>query len=157
VCLLPQVQETIMLIKCSQLSIWNILPEFLQSHVQKIQNSDSCTENNMKSNSMEQSPSWEANTHSARQETFMEPKPSFPRSEEPNNGPYPEPDESSPQLLTPFLWCILVLSSHLHLLLPSGLSPPCSLTEILYIFLISPMHITCPNHFIFLDLKSNCL
>jgi hypothetical protein len=57
-------------------------------------------------NSMEQSPSWEANSHSAVQEItyfFMEPKGPLSYSQEPTTGPYPETDESSPELPTLFL------------------------------------------------------
>jgi len=53
---------------------------------------------------MEQSP-WEANSRSASQETpqlFMEPEGTLPCSQGPTISPYPEPDESSPQLLTLF-------------------------------------------------------
>jgi hypothetical protein len=54
---------------------------------------------------MEQSPSCEANSHSASQEilTFMEPELSLSFSEGPATGPYPDPDESSPHLYTLFL------------------------------------------------------
>jgi hypothetical protein len=51
---------------------------------------------------MQQS-SWEANSHSAIQETprlFVEPEGSLPRSQEHATGPYFEPDESSPQPAT---------------------------------------------------------
>jgi len=40
---------------------------------------------------------------------------------------------------------ILTLPSHLHLHLPSGLFPWSFLIKILYAFLISPMHATCPT------------
>jgi len=39
---------------------------------------------------------------------------------------------------------ILILFSHLHLELLSGLCPSGFLTKILYAFLMSPMHATCP-------------
>jgi hypothetical protein len=45
---------------------------------------------------------------------------------------------------------ILLLSSHLHLGLPSGLFPCGFPTKILYPFLFSPMHATCPVHLILL-------
>jgi len=48
---------------------------------------------------------------------------------------------------------ILILSSHLHLGLPNGFLPSGFLTNILYVFLFSPVHATCPTHFIlFLEL-----
>jgi hypothetical protein len=66
----------------------------------------------------------------------MEPESSLPSSQKPATGPYPEPDESSAQLLTMFPEdTLLILSSHLLLGLSSGLFRfP---TEILYAFLIS--------------------
>jgi hypothetical protein len=56
-------------------------------------------------NSMEQSPSWETNTHPAIQEIpppFMEPEGSLPCSQQPATGPYFHTDPSSPQLPTLF-------------------------------------------------------
>jgi len=49
---------------------------------------------------------------------------------------------------------ILILPFHLHLGLPIGLFPSGFLTKILYTFLISPMHATCPTHLILLDKNS---
>jgi hypothetical protein len=57
-------------------------------------------------NSTEQSPSWEADSHSASQQNsrpFMEPEGSLQCSQQPATGPYPEPDASNPQLPTLFL------------------------------------------------------
>jgi hypothetical protein len=55
-------------------------------------------------NSMEQSPFWDANSDSASQENtpFMEPEGSLPQSQKPETGPYPELDESRPQNYTIF-------------------------------------------------------
>ena len=47
---------------------------------------------------------------------------------------------------------ILILSSHLHLGLPSGLFPPGFPTKTLYTPLFSPICVTCPDHLILLDL-----
>jgi hypothetical protein len=60
---------------------------------------------NYLTNSMEQNPSWQANSHSATQEIprpFMEPEGSLPCSQQPATDPYPEPDESSSHLPTLF-------------------------------------------------------
>jgi len=56
-------------------------------------------------NSVEQSPSSEADSHSANQENsppFMEPEGSLPYLQKPATNPYCEPDESSPHLPTLF-------------------------------------------------------
>ena len=74
---------------------------------------------------MEQSPSWEANRLSASQEInphFMEPESLLALLQVAATCPYSESDQSSPCLHHPTSWrCILILSSHLHLGLPSGI------------------------------------
>ena len=46
---------------------------------------------------------------------------------------------------------ILILSSHLRLILPSGFFPLCFPTKMLYTPLLSLIHATCPAHLILLD------
>jgi hypothetical protein len=55
---------------------------------------------------------------------FMEPEGSLPCSQEPSTGPYPEPDQSSPyHPILSLVRSILMLSTYLHLGLPSGFFP----------------------------------
>ena len=73
---------------------------------------------------MEQSPSWETNRFSAIQKTpriLWNPKVHHPHSKEVVTCPYPEPDRSSPCPHFTSQRSILILSSHLHLSIPSGL------------------------------------
>jgi len=77
--------------------------------------------------------------------TFMEPPGSLQFSQEPDTGPYHEPDKFSPQLST----LILILSSHLRQVLPSGLFHSVFLTKICYSFLMFPVNAICPIHLIY--------
>jgi hypothetical protein len=52
---------------------------------------------------MEQSPYWEAQLVEKFPPPFMEHEGSLPCSQGPTTGPYPKPDESTPQFPTPFL------------------------------------------------------
>jgi len=80
----------------------------------------------------------------------MEPEGLLPCSQEPATGPYFEPAESSPHLLTLFLRSIPVLSTHLRRSLPTGLFPPSFVSNILYAF-IFPMRTTCLAHLVLPD------
>jgi hypothetical protein len=62
-------------------------------------------------------------SHSRTSQHFMEPEGSWPCSQEPSTGPYPEPDRSNPYNPILPLRSILILSTHLRLYLPSGLFP----------------------------------
>jgi len=52
---------------------------------------------------------------------------------------------------------ILILSSHLHLGLPSGLFPSGFPTKNLYTPLLSPIRTTCPAHLILIDFVSRTI
>jgi hypothetical protein len=76
-----------------------------------------------------------------------EPEVSSPLSQQPANGPYPEPGESTPHAVS--LRSILIPSSHLLLGLPSGVFPSGFPTKTFYNFLPSPMRPICPALLIF--------
>jgi hypothetical protein len=74
-------------------------------------------------------------------------------SQVPTTCSYPEPDRSSPYSHTSLpKRSILILSSHLHVSLPSGFFPSCFRTKTLYTPLVSPILATYPAHLILLDL-----
>jgi hypothetical protein len=82
----------------------------------------------------------------------MEPKGSIPCSQEPSTGPYPKPRQSNQHHpILSLLRSILILSTHLHLGLPSGLFLSGFSTNILYVFLFSTIRATYPVHLL-LDL-----
>ena len=82
----------------------------------------------------------------------MEPEGSLPHSQVPATYPYIGPDRSSPYPPHPTSWrSILILSSHLHLSIPSGRFLTGFPTTILSAFLLSPIRATCLTHLILLD------
>ena len=102
--------------------------------------------------SMQQSPSWEANWFSASQEIpriLLKPKVHYRIYKCPP--PVPILSQLDP-VHTPHISLpedpSLLLSSHLHLGLPSGLLPSGFPTKTLYTPLLSRMRTTCPAHLI---------
>jgi len=102
-------------------------------------------------NSMEPNPAREANSHSARQDItrfygtqrfYHHVHKSLPLSD-----PYPEPDAASSHrfILPLFLRSILILSSHLHQGLPSGLFPSRHASLISSIRITYPVHLILPH------------
>jgi hypothetical protein len=105
---------------------------------------------------MKQSPYWECNSHSATQEIphpLLNPIAHYRVHKNPP--PVPTLSQMNPiHILKPYLPnIILILFSHLHLVLWSGLLLSESPTKILYVFLISPMRATRPTYLILLDLS----
>jgi len=88
---------------------------------------------------MEQSPSLEANSHSVSQEI-----PLLLWNPQLHCRPYPDPEASSPPFPTYVRKVRINVTPHLLLGLPSGLFPSGFPTDILYAFVISSMHTTCP-------------
>ena len=88
----------------------------------------------------------------------MEPEGLLPHSQVPAICPYPEPEQSN---LCPHIprsrRSIVISSSHLRLVLSSGLFPSGFPTKTLYRPLFSPIHATYPAHLILPDFMTRTL
>jgi hypothetical protein len=105
--------------------------------------------------SMQQSPSWEANRSSAIQEIpgmLWNPKVHYSFRRCPPPVPILSQLDPVPTPHPTFWRSILILSSHLHLFLPSGLFPSGFPTKTLYTPLLSYIRATFPVSLILLDL-----
>jgi len=142
--------NTIHLLKCGQnVQFFNVRPVcFIKSPA------------GLLTYSMEQSPSWEANRFAASQEIsriLWNPKVHYRVYKFPPHvhilsqiNPVHAPYHTS--------WrSILILSSYLHLLLPSGLVPSGFPTKTLYKLLLFPIRATWSAHLILLDLISRII
>ena len=94
-------------------------------------------------NSMDQCPSWEANSSSTSQEV----KHIFSNTKSPPLVPVLHQSEKSIHFNSISVKSLLILASYLHPGLPTVLFPSSCPTEILYTFLLPhTCHMTCPSH-----------
>jgi len=101
---------------------------------------------------MEQSPSWEANRFTASQgipRILWNPKANYCIHKCPS--PVPILSQIDPVHALTFHFLKILLSSHLHLDLPSGLLPSGFPTKTLNTPLLSPIRVTCSTHLIFVE------
>jgi len=100
---------------------------------------------------MEQSPSWEAKSliYSRNFPTFMKPEVHYRAHKNPPL--IPILSQMNPFHILHRLRSFLIIPSHLHLVLPSGLFPSDFPTRMLYKFFISPTRAACPANLIHLD------
>jgi hypothetical protein len=126
-------------------SVLDLLRGFLWDFCKHVWKSERSSRIHSMTNSMEQSPSWEASISQATQEI-----PRILWNQKVNyrihkSCPYPDPDQSNLCPLYPTSWrSILILSSHLDL--SSGLLPLGFSTKALYAPLLSPTRPTCSVH-----------
>ena len=104
-------------------------------------------------NSMEQCPSWEANSSSTSQEV----KHIFSNTKSPPLVPVLHQSEKSIHFNSISVKSLLILASYLHPGLPTVLFPSSCPTEILYTFLFSPTHATWPAHLMLLDMSTQII